>query len=986
MADTEKISIVIDAQDNASGTINNVGSNLRNMYSSINGLNSALRHYNSTMSTFNHMMINSVKEIGSAIYDFTSDSINSFSELSEQHAKTLGAMANDYDKTLESQQKFIENSEKLRQQAIDLAKYGINGQGSLATPVDVSSVQTELVKAGISADTMLSTDVVKDVLQFAQANQLKTDQAVEFAVSLGSQFGVAPENWGDMLDKVSHTADLSVIDVADIVQSMKYAGGISAGLDRPIEETLGMISVLGNFGLKGSQAGSGIQALLTRLLTGDTTVITQAQAEVAPENALKAFYDFSNYAKSAGSEITYDDILNETFTESDITGSLRPMEDVMDALETTMESLNDEEQAWFAKKLFGLYQMKSAYALINGDDSGEMALNEVITEIETNSGGTNENKLAELINSQSGQMAVTQNLIEGIKTELGMMLEPTVVATLHEIQGFLKDPGNYEINWDSIRTALDESCDAIEEAYGSAIADSVRNLGGLTIDLGQIVEEIGPEFMTGMLDVFNNILSGNFGKDGVGDSWDTMITNMNASLEDLPPNLQELGEKVVDVIDMFGKLATLNIATTIAQLVTSVMQIAMMTINAASVIVNGSTITGKGAGTGIGTGTGTSKGGSNTANTAAGASVVGKNLAGVGGAVVGGIAGDKIGDAASDVTSGIAKDMGASDDTANIVGGVTDTAVTVGGVMVGGKIGRSLFSAGSKFAPKVGTAAGSLLSTLASSPYALPIAGIAAIAGSGAMLYNNYQNDKDLENNRTQTARITESGGKIGFDNDGNIIKDSKGNVRDFSSVEATQPDAYKYNAGQPTFLPTMPEKSWRNFWGRTSGYKLQMEKYQSAYGEYEADRDKFYTVQGNYEASTGKKLDWFSYKSNKSEYDSKYAEATTALTDSIDTLNQTIGGMANQSVETKDLTKTIPGFNAFSEKGKQEAIQAHLDNQIQITPQFTMEAPHIQVDVTVDSNGRVTSQQQSILNPGFNNTINNWYQRISSQNGATPK
>ena len=35
------------------------------------------------------------------------------------------------------------------------------------------------------------------------------------------------------------------------------------------------------------------------------------------------------------------------------------MSDVTDALETTMASLNDEEQAWFAKKLFGLYQGSS---------------------------------------------------------------------------------------------------------------------------------------------------------------------------------------------------------------------------------------------------------------------------------------------------------------------------------------------------------------------------------------------------------------------------------------------------------------------------------------------------------------------------------------------------------------------------------------------------------------------------------------------------
>lgn len=1002
MADTEKIKLVVEAEDNASDTLKNVKSNLSSLYRNISNLNYGLRQYNATMSSFNNMMINGVKELGSAIYDFTSDSIDNFSELSAQHAKTLGAMANDYDKTIESQQRFIENSEKLKQQAIDLAKYGINGNGSLATSVEVSAVQTELVKAGVSADTMLSTNVVKDVLQFAQANQLETSQAVEFAVALGNQFNVGYADWGDMLDKVSHTADMSVIDVADIVQSMKYAGGISAGLDRPMEETLGMIATLGNFGLRGSQAGSGIQAFLTRLLTGDTTVISAAMAEVAPPNALQAFYNFSNYAKSSGGGITYDDILNETFTENDITGQLRPMDEVVDALEATMESLNDEEQAWFAKKLFGLYQMKSAYALINGDDSGNMALQDVIKEIEENSGGTNANKLAELINSQSGQIQVTQNLIEGIKTELGQMLEPTTLSVLHEIQEFLKDPGNYDINWDSIRSALDESCDAIEEAYGSAIADAVRNLGNLTIDLGQVVEEIAPEFLEGMLNVFNSILEGDlFGEDSISGSWSTMISNMNASLEDLPPNLQKLGEKVVDVIDMFGKLATLNIATTIAQLVTSVLQIALMTVNAASVVINGTNLAG---GTSVTGSAGTGGSGGKGSN-GSGGSVIANNMTNIAGVMAGAYIGDKAGDKAGEMASDVAKGFGADEDTADIIGSGVDTAFKFGGMFGGlkltklltsGKMASWLSTLGSKFALSNELLAFNLNTRLG-------LMGESALTGStisafgtlgfggllaGLALYDIYKDNHEMTQNQKQTGDIVRNGGQVGFDKDGNLIKDKDGNVMDITPnpVVITNEELYQYNAGEPSYMPAMPKKGIGNLWGLTGSYKSQMEAYNNAVERQKADEELFYRVQYNYEAVTGNKLDWFTYKSNKSEYDSNYGEITAELIESINSLNEAVNNMATGNPQDIDWAKVIPGFYAYSEQGQQQAIQNYLNNQIAITPSFTMEAPQIQVDVTIDSSGNVLSQKQAILNPGFNMTINNWYQKIASQNGSTTK
>lgn len=1082
MGDTERINIVVDATDNATSILGNIRSSLQRLGSGINALNSGLRQYNSAMAGVNRMMINVVKEAGAAIYDFTSDSIDNFTELSEQHAKTMGAMANNYDKTLESQQKFMENSEKLRQQAIDMSKYGvtINGvtsNGSLASPVEISAAQTALAKAGVSDEAMLNTDVVSEIVQFAKANDLGTEQSVSFAVALGNQFGYDYSQWGEMLDKVSHTADLAPIGVSDVVQSMKYAGGISSGLDRLMEETLAEIAVLGNFGLRGSQAGSGIQALLTRILTGDTTVITQAQADVAPPKALDAFYNFSNYAKSGGTKITYDDILNETFTENDITGQLRPMDDVLDALEQQMSELNDEEQAWFAKKLFGLYQMKSAYALINGDEN-DSSLNDVIKEIQENSGGTNSNKLAELLNSQSGRLQSIRNLIEGIKTDLGQMLEPTVAAVLGEFQGFLKDPNNYQINWDNIRDALDESCNAIEETYGTAIANAVRNLGNLTIDLGQVVENVAPEFVDGMVNVLNAAISGDFfGEDGVGASWEEMIGNMHASLQDLPPELQQLGEKVVDVIDMFGKLATLNIATTIAQLVTSVLQIAMMTINAASVVINGTGIMGGGTGTG-GTGGAGGTGGSGGAGGTQ-VNTFGSNLAGVAGAGGGLYLATQIDDEVGAAAEDIAKRMGASDETAANVNAGTQVATDIAGVVGGQAAAKSLYAAGTQAAFEIGTYgftgwAGShavnagLMEVGLDGAAGLTTAG-GSVAGAFAVaplaiysLAKMYHDNHQMTQYQQQTGEIVRNGGHIGFDNDGNIITDSDGNVMDMkanaealAAARAERSDQYAYMNGIEEFITAAaPQKSWKNGWGLWGGYKEDYAAWeadqQRLKEENDARREQFYTVQENYYAmNDGKMLTYNEYQQNQEQYDEEYsaisvemvgsmdelsskldelaqfynvrdnyAEANDGKTlkydqyvenkeqlnteylsedyssyyqqliSSLDGLNETISNIAvNEQTPTIDWSEKIPGFFAMSEQGQQQAIQAYLTNEISITPQFSMEAPQVSVAVTVDgTTGKVLSQKQSILNPSFAQSMNNWYQKVASQNGGTTK
>lgn len=653
--DREKILLEIDAEDNASRRIDQVTKSVENLGKSGGGLSSAssgisgfvssiekgisrvnntTRQYNNAMRGLNTAVINVVKDMGSAVYDFTTDSIDNFTKFSEQHAKTLGAMAADYDNTAESQRKFFEDSQKLKEQAFNYGTYGVNGQGALMSITDVSSAQEELIKAGVSADDLAAPDstIVKDILTFAQANDMDTEQSVQTAVTLGNQFDIDYSDWGLMLDKISHTADMSIVDVSDITQSLKWASGISSGLNRSFEETLGMITVLGDFGLKGSQAGTGIQALLTRLLTGDTTVITQAQAEVAPGNALEKFYEFEKLAKPDG--------------------NLLPMSDVIDEMNTTMEDMTDEEQAWFAKKLFGLYQMKSAYALMNGDD---VDLNNLIKEIETMSEGTNENKLQQLLDSQYGQLTSLNNLWEGIKTDVGDRLSPFVDAVRDELFQFLSSDGNYNINFDNLRSALDESCDLIEEKYGSAIANAVQGLGDFTIDLTQVMSEIAPEMGSGMLEFFGSLFSGDvFGEGGAIEDWGTMIDDMYTAVDGLPEDLQGLGDAVVGCIDWFGKLMALNAASEIAELISSVLQILTIAggavINVAgAVVVNGSTVGGGGAG-----GTG-----------------------GTGGAAAGG-AGTAAGSAGSAALSGSSV-VGSADDVARALGTTTDDVIATFG-------------------------------------------------------------------------------------------------------------------------------------------------------------------------------------------------------------------------------------------------------------------------------------------------------------------
>lgn len=876
-----------------------------NSFSDVNSaLNTASRKWNYTFRSFNRTLVNGLKDAGREIKDFTKEAIDNYTKLTEQHAKTTGAMYNNYPNTTSGKKQFAQDSSNLEKQAINLAKYGTTGNGSLYTSDKVSEAQTELVKAGVPTKSILNDGVLENILTFAQANDLETSNAVEFAVALGNQFNVKYKDWGSMLDKVSHTADLSTIDVSDVVQSMKYAGGVTSGLNRSMDEVLGMIAEMGNFGLKGSQSGSSIQALYTRLLTGDTTVITDRQKEVAPPKALKAFYDFSKYAKSDGSGLTYDQIKNGDYKSlGKLSGNLRPMSEVVDKLDEVMGDLNDEEQAWFAKKFFGLYQMKGAYALTNGENSDQV-FQDYEKRIKEESAGTNKNKLDQLLNSQYGQTTTLANMWDTVKTDIGSDMSPLVSAVRDELYNFLKNDGNYEIDINSIKDALEECTNTIGDKYGEAIGDAANTIGNTVIDLSYVAKELSPEFANGIADMLNKFADGDIG--GMFEAWGDMIDNMDESVEDLPENLQAMGDKVVGVIDMLGKLAAFNIGAKIVEGLTSVIKAITIAggaiIKAGSVIVNGGTGKGTtGGGTVNGGGSsGGSKNGTNTTTTTRGQKITNatKFVAGTAGGVFGSYVGGEFG---SDIVEQFGGDE-SQQDTGRFIG-------TVVGAGAGAKLGSwtagKVISAASKYAlpvvksagesaylyglygldalsanALVGGTAGSSAAAVAGS-LALPAT---AVGGSLWMMYDQYTTTKKQDKARQDIADMDDDEHPL-WDKDGNLMYNADGSVKSSKdlAIDGWGPTRSEYAYGgafdendRHEYEQDEPEDPFRWYnpltWFGSDEYDEKLEAYRKKKEETKKreneEEDYFYKIQDELYKRSGIYLkdEYFSKDNNENK------------------------------------------------------------------------------------------------------------------------
>ena len=553
MADDRRVDIDIVAHDLASAVFKQVSASASSIFNSltkvskgIDRANYAFRQYNSSMANFHSTLVGLTRVSGRAVYNFTKDSITEFANLERQHAQTMGAMQSNYDKTAESQRKFLDDSKKLQEQAISLSKFGPTGKGSLYDSTQISSVQTELVKSGITADDILKTGVINDVIKFAGGNNLDLNEATDFAVNLGTQFGIKPADWGEMLDKVTKAADISPIEVTDIMESMKYAGGISSGLNRSLDEVLGMISVMGMAGLAGNMSGTGVQAMFSRILAQQD--LSDKQIKNAPTKYVGELYN--------------------SFREDVIkNGDLVDMVKVTDDLNEAFEVLNDEEQAWFSKKMFGLYQMKAAYALAREGDDGQNLLEEAISQIENNSDGVLDYKYLAMLQTSYGNLESLKNAFTAVKQDFGNDLSPITQEVSKQLHDWLVDPNNYQIDWSALENAVQESGDLIAQGYGRELGDAIANIGYFGIDMAQVIGAIGPSRSTSLITGLTQLLNGDF-----GEAWNTFkqgIADANDAIDGLPEDLQDTAKACNNVITFFEILAGMDVATKIAQTITS---------------------------------------------------------------------------------------------------------------------------------------------------------------------------------------------------------------------------------------------------------------------------------------------------------------------------------------------------------------------------------------------------------------------------------
>ena len=188
-------------------------------------------------------------------------------------------------------------------------------------PVEAAGAMAQLGKAGFSSQEI--EDSTLSVMQLARATGVSLPEATQIASTVMRTFNMNSKQMGNVVDVMTASANTAMQSVTDLAEALSYAGPIAAQVGMDIKETAKAVSVMANFGIRGSRAGTAMRQMLSRL--GNSRV--------------QGLY------KELGVEVT------------DAAGRFRGLGSVLVDVGKALAKLPDMQRLNYLTKMFGMYGM-----------------------------------------------------------------------------------------------------------------------------------------------------------------------------------------------------------------------------------------------------------------------------------------------------------------------------------------------------------------------------------------------------------------------------------------------------------------------------------------------------------------------------------------------------------------------------------------------------------------------------------------------------
>lgn len=248
-------------------------------------------------------------------------------------------------------------------------------------------------------DTQQMVKGLKPVLNLASAGQMDLAQASDIVTDMMSMFGLEAEQAGRATDVFAVAQANSNTTVSQLGEALKKSGSAAAAAGQSLEDTSAVLGVLANNGIKGSEAGTALNAIFRDLQAA------AVDGKVAIGDTSVAVYDAN--------------------------GNMRSMVDIIADVEKATEGMTQEQKHNALASIFQQRSLKGMNTLLN---SGSGELKKLQGEL-NNSTGAAQTMADEMDNNLKGSFMKLKSAME----DIGIAISQMTSGPLKAIVDWAKD-------------------------------------------------------------------------------------------------------------------------------------------------------------------------------------------------------------------------------------------------------------------------------------------------------------------------------------------------------------------------------------------------------------------------------------------------------------------------------------------------------------------------------------------------------------------
>lgn len=441
-----------------------------------------------------------------------------------------------------------EDLERLRTKALEM------GESTKFSASEAADAMQYMAMAGWKTEDMLGG--IAGVMNLAAASGEDLATTSDIVTDALTAFGLTAKDSSDFADVLAAASSNANTNVSLMGETFKYVAPIAGSLKIDYRDMAESIGLVANAGIKGSQAGTSLRSILTRLSTDAGASKNKLGAlGIMTEELGVAFYDDE--------------------------GKVRDFSDVLDEARVAWDKLDPKKATEFAKQIAGQEGMSAWLAMMNAAPQDIEKLRGAIVGASEEMDG---------FDGAAAKMADTmeQNL-QGAMTSFGSAMEGLQISISDKVSPILSQFVN--LGTEAVRgmsaafreKGLEGLVDAIQEPLSKAIGkitELLPTIIGVGIDLagalGKGILDNSGQIISGGVQIITKLAEGLVG--AIPDLYEgakTIVSQIGSEIVKNAPQLFNTGITIAstllsgifeDLKTIPYKLKELNLADTVSEL------------------------------------------------------------------------------------------------------------------------------------------------------------------------------------------------------------------------------------------------------------------------------------------------------------------------------------------------------------------------------------------------------------------------------------